>query len=171
MITALSRDRLTATALGGSAIGFLLAALIAFLIPPLACRADLPRERWRAHDFSMLAGCWHRLTAMEVRNTATGVSTAVSEWKFCFGADGHGEQHIIYASGRSCTAEVAASFQSDDLLELDTGSCVGDGESVSPLTFLCRWRNGHVADCPEYLIGGKKLDVWSAGFHPGLFQR
>lgn len=83
-------------------------------------RADLPEERWRQRDLSMLEGCWNLDSDYAIRDRATGVVSRVRSWQMCFDRNGQGQQTLIYENGVRCEAPAVARFEQDTFVIDDT---------------------------------------------------
>ncbi|MBB2206428.1 hypothetical protein [Gluconacetobacter takamatsuzukensis] len=152
--------RLLSSALAGTAFGFLIAALMLRAMPLTpACAVavrpaavDLPREKWRSHDLSMLKGCWHRISNMKTQDIVTGAKTPVREWTFCFADDGMtGQQSLYYSNGGACRGDIATRFDGD-ILVISAERCIDKARHSTFVRtiYRCTRDDDQRATCPGY---------------------
>ncbi len=131
--------------------------------PAPAPRADLPRDSWNRQDLSMLQGCWHLNTALQMHNSS-GPNSPVSAWKMCFDGSGHGNQEATLQDGRRCSGPMEAVFEGGALLKVTQAeACRGPELSINPVVLQCRRISDAEAQCE-----GRNPD--STIFH-GTFKR
>jgi len=120
---------------------------IAVLPQAPAPRADLPRDSWDRQDLSILQGCWHLNTALQLRNR-TGQVSPVSAWQMCFDGVGHGNQETTLQDGRRCSGPIEAVFEGDALLRVTPAPpCHGPELSISVVELQCRRVSDAEAQC------------------------
>jgi hypothetical protein len=118
--------------------------------PPAAPppRADLPEERWRQRDLSMLEGCWNLDSDYSIRNRVTGIVTRVRSWQMCFDRNGRGRQTLVYENGVRCDAPAVARFEQDTFVIDDTQDVQCDDRSrIFQRRAICRRVSDQRAQC------------------------
>jgi len=123
-----------------------------------APRADLPAERWAAHDLSILDGCW--LLGHEVRAQRYNMLNFPTEQgmtragRICLDKSGRGEESSVsdFPSGRVvCNAPISATFGANGALSITRPAVTCSPPQTTWLQgrLECTRRDDQVADCVE----------------------
>ncbi|MDI2090172.1 hypothetical protein [Commensalibacter oyaizuii] len=109
---------------------------------------DLPKESWNKKDTSMLNGCWHLTTHLELYQR-TFFSTShqpVTNWTLCFKPNGAGRQVLTRRDGGTCTGPLNAQFQGNKLVLQQPTDCQGAFHLI-PGKNVCTRLNDKEARC------------------------
>lgn len=109
-------------------------------------RADLPKDSWNKKDISMLNGCWHLTTPMNLQNLITNQPIPIQSWSVCFDKSGNGYQTITTKANKTCKGPVKAYFRGSEIIMTQPARCSGDFP-VMQGTNVCRYENGREAQC------------------------
>lgn len=111
-------------------------------------KVDLPKESWNKKDTSMLNGCWHLTTHLELyqRKLFFTSHQPVTNWSLCFSPNSIGRQVLTRADGGTCNGPLRAGFQGDQLVLNQPEDCQGDFHLI-PGKNVCNRLNDHEARC------------------------
>ena len=126
-------------------------------------RADLPEQKWNDHDLSMLDGCWHNTTPLNLRSIATGQVLGAREWRLCFDQSGAGRQTLTFTDGQSCDGPLTAAFSGERLVLTDRESCRGRSHSLVRGKMECVRESGTEATCTRTDSEGPTAGVHQTG--------
>jgi hypothetical protein len=125
--------------------------------PPPQPQADLPQQRWDAHDLSMLKGCW--LLGHEVPvyiGTQQGIMRAA---QLCFDESGHGRisQASEFPTEKfTCTDSIIGTFdQQNELVARKPITICDNGRRWSAGTYTCKRQDDTTATCVAGGEGGR----------------
>ena len=120
--------------------------------PPPEEPPDLPEDRWREKDISLLDGCWSLVSDYLIRDIETGRTRPVTNWQVCFDESGQGRQTLDLSDGTRCTARVNAHFEGAEALridDLDNVPC-SDGSFIYRRENTCSRISDDRAQCFSY---------------------
>ncbi|MDI2113697.1 hypothetical protein [Commensalibacter nepenthis] len=127
--------------------------------------APLRKDAWEKKDKSMLNGCWHLTTPLNLVVRETGVQAPVKTWQVCFDNSGKGNQTITKIDNISCRGPILASFEGDQLIIKQPENCRG-GFNLVQGTQVCTRLNDKEATCLY-----KDDDVLNSKGVTGTFER
>ena len=131
---------------------------------PSPPRAELPANRWNERDLSMLDGCWHNSTQLNMRREEDGLVRSVQDWKMCFNHGGYGRQSIRLTDGSSCDGGISAGFGRENrLLITDETKCTGPNVLLRAGRFECTRISDDEADCIRTTTDGPATGQQSHG--------
>ncbi|MDI2113696.1 hypothetical protein [Commensalibacter nepenthis] len=118
-------------------------------IPKIEKKADLPKDAWEKKDKSMLNGCWHLTTHLELyeQRLFRMSHQPVTNWTLCFNSNGGaGRQVLTRKDGGTCTGPLNAQFQGNQLVLNQPTDCQGAFHLI-PGRNVCTRINDKEARC------------------------
>ncbi|MDI2090173.1 hypothetical protein [Commensalibacter oyaizuii] len=109
-------------------------------------KVDLPKSEWDKKNISMLAGCWHLTTRMDLVEMPSRRNTPVTNWSVCFDKGGLGTQTITKSDGKTCNGQVKAYFKGNQMVIEQPQNCKG-GFFLLQGTQACTRINDYEARC------------------------
>lgn len=116
--------------------------------PQPSKKADLPQDSWNKKDKTMLNGCWHLTTHLELYEQRLFGSShqPVTNWTLCFNPNGAGRQVLTRRDGGTCTGPLNAQFQGSQLVLNQPTDCQGAFHLI-PGRNVCTRINDKKARC------------------------
>ncbi|CAI3922200.1 unnamed protein product [Commensalibacter communis] len=112
-------------------------------------KADLPKDAWDKKDKSMLNGCWHLTTHLELyeQRLFRMSHQPVTNWTLCFNSSGGaGRQVLTRKDGGTCTGPLNVQFQGNQLVLNQPTDCQGAFHLI-PGRNVCTRINDKEANC------------------------
>lgn len=111
-------------------------------------KVDLPKESWNKKDTTMLKGCWHLTTHLELYTHGLFFNShqPVTNWSLCFNQNAAGHQVLTRRDGGTCQGPLYAGFQGEQLVLNQPEDCQGDFHLISGKN-VCTRLNDREARC------------------------